>query len=70
MTLKQGIKFDSPESMAEIPRFIAYHRLDTREILEPIDSFSESISLIDQPATGIAYVLFSQKTSIPSFIEN
>lgn len=48
MTFKQGLKFDSPESVAEIPRFISYHKLDTKEILEPIDSFSE------QKCQGIA----------------
>lgn len=42
MTLKQGVKFDSPESVAEIPRFIAYHKLNMSEVLDPIDSFSKS----------------------------
>ena len=40
MTFKQGTKFDAPESVAEIPRFIAYHKLNVKEILEPIESFS------------------------------
>lgn len=45
MTLKQGIKFDSPESVAEIPRFIAYHKLDMREVNDPIESFSKYMSI-------------------------
>lgn len=40
MTTKQGAKFNAPESVAEIERFIAFHGLDINEILEPLDSFS------------------------------
>lgn len=43
MTMKQGAKFDAPESVAEIPRFIAYHRLDMKEVLDPIESFRKSV---------------------------
>lgn len=39
MSVKQGIKYDSPESRLEIPTFIAFHNLNTAEILDPIDSF-------------------------------
>ncbi|KAL7006426.1 phosphatidylserine decarboxylase [Cystobasidiomycetes sp. EMM_F5] len=39
MTTKQGAKFNAPESVAEIERFIAFHGLDINEILEPLDSF-------------------------------
>lgn len=28
MSIKQGLKYDSPESAAEIPAFILFHRLD------------------------------------------
>lgn len=39
MSVKQGIKYDSPESKLEIPTFIAFHNLNVDEILDPIDSF-------------------------------
>ncbi|KAJ3256853.1 hypothetical protein HK103_005097 [Boothiomyces macroporosus] len=38
-TIKQGAKFDSPASKAQISQFAAYHDLDLDEILDPIDSF-------------------------------
>lgn len=41
MTIKQGAKFNAPESVAEIPRFIAFHQLNVKEVLDPIDSFRE-----------------------------
>jgi phosphatidylserine decarboxylase len=40
--MKQGNKFDSPESVAEIPRFIAFHKLNMKEVLDPIESFSKN----------------------------
>ena len=39
MSVKQGIKYDAPESAKDIPTFIEFHHLDTDEILDPIDSF-------------------------------
>ncbi|CED83095.1 Phosphatidylserine decarboxylase [Phaffia rhodozyma] len=39
MSFKQGIKYDSPESVADIAPFIAFHRLNMDEILDPLDSF-------------------------------
>ena len=39
MSVKQGIKYDAPESAKDIPAFIEFHNLDTSEILDPIDSF-------------------------------
>lgn len=39
LSIKQGIKYDSPSSAADIPGFIAFHRLDTNEIRDPLDSF-------------------------------
>ena len=39
MSIKQGLKYDSPESAREIPTFIAFHDLDKDEILDPLDSF-------------------------------
>ncbi|RUS21554.1 phosphatidylserine decarboxylase-domain-containing protein [Endogone sp. FLAS-F59071] len=39
LTVKQGQKYNDPGSAAQIPGFIAFHNLDTAEILEPLDSF-------------------------------
>ena len=39
MSVKQGKKFDAPESVADIAPFIAFHNLKTDEILAPLDSF-------------------------------
>jgi len=39
MSIKQGIKYDSPESAREIPAFIAFHKLNMDEIRKPLDSF-------------------------------
>jgi hypothetical protein len=41
MSIKQGLKYNSPESKADIPTFVAYHKLNVDEIKEPLDSFSE-----------------------------
>lgn len=39
MSVKQGIKFDSPESAKDIPAFIQFHKLNADEILDPLNSF-------------------------------
>ena len=39
MSVKQGIKFDSPLSAREIPQFIAFHNLNLDEVRDPLDSF-------------------------------
>lgn len=39
LSIKQGIKYDSPASAADIPGFIAFHHLDVSEIADPISSF-------------------------------
>ncbi|KAJ7243915.1 phosphatidylserine decarboxylase-domain-containing protein [Mycena haematopus] len=39
MSIKQGIKYDSPESARDIPTFIEFHGLKVDEILEPLESF-------------------------------
>ncbi|KAG8812553.1 hypothetical protein FRC17_001975 [Serendipita sp. 399] len=40
MSIKEGIKFNSPESAKGIAAFIEFHNLNVNEILEPIDSFA------------------------------
>ncbi|EJD07089.1 uncharacterized protein FOMMEDRAFT_103160 [Fomitiporia mediterranea MF3/22] len=39
LSIKQGIKYDSPESANDIPAFIQFHKLKVDEILDPLDSF-------------------------------
>ena len=39
MSVKQGIKYDAPDSAKDIPAFIEFHKLDVNEILDPLDSF-------------------------------
>ena len=39
LSVKQGVKYDHPSSAADIPGFIAFHRLDVNEILDPLNSF-------------------------------
>lgn len=41
LSIKQGIKYDSSASAADIPAFIQFHNLKVEEILDPLDSFSE-----------------------------
>ena len=40
LTMKQGLKYDSPDSARDIKPFIAFHNLNVDEIRDPIDSFS------------------------------
>jgi len=40
MSVKQGIKYNSPQSKADIPAFIAFHNLDMSEVRDPLDSFA------------------------------
>ena len=44
LSIKQGRKYDSPESAKEIPSFIQFHGLNVDEILDPIDSFSKTVT--------------------------
>jgi len=39
LSIKQGQKFDSPESAREILPFIAFHQLNIDEIRDPLESF-------------------------------
>jgi phosphatidylserine decarboxylase len=39
LSIKQGIKYDDPESAKDIPAFIEFHQLKEDEILDPLDSF-------------------------------
>jgi len=39
LSIKQGVKYDDPESAKDIPTFIEFHGLKVDEILDPLDSF-------------------------------
>lgn len=39
MSIKQGKKYDDPESIREIPNFIQFHNLRMDEVLEPVTAF-------------------------------
>ncbi|KAG6815105.1 hypothetical protein H0H87_005075, partial [Tephrocybe sp. NHM501043] len=39
LSIKQGVKYDAPQSAADIPGFIEFHGLNIEEILDPLDSF-------------------------------
>ncbi|KAF9534069.1 phosphatidylserine decarboxylase-domain-containing protein [Crepidotus variabilis] len=39
LSIKQGLKYDDPESAKDIPAFIVFHNLDRSEILDPLESF-------------------------------
>ena len=45
LSVKQGVKYDDPQSAQDIPAFIEFHKLDKTEILDPLESFS---SLLDR----------------------
>ncbi|RKP11570.1 phosphatidylserine decarboxylase-domain-containing protein [Piptocephalis cylindrospora] len=40
LSRKQGVKYNSPNSRAEIAPFIAFHNLDMSEVLNPLESFN------------------------------
>ena len=42
MSIKQGVKYDSPDSAKDIAGFIEFHSLNVDEILDPLHSFSTS----------------------------
>ncbi|KAJ7500276.1 phosphatidylserine decarboxylase-domain-containing protein [Mycena galericulata] len=39
LSIKQGLKYDSPESARDIPTFIEFHKLKVDEIRDPLSSF-------------------------------
>lgn len=41
MSIKQGVRFNSPHSVREIRPFIAFHNLNMEEVLDPLESFSK-----------------------------
>ncbi|KAJ3497878.1 hypothetical protein NLJ89_g10292 [Agrocybe chaxingu] len=49
LSIKQGVKYDDPESAKEIPAFIEFHSLNVDEILDPLDSFSKKLNDTARP---------------------
>ena len=45
LSIKQGIKYDAPESVQDIAPFIAFHGLNVDEILQPPESFSTFLNI-------------------------
>jgi phosphatidylserine decarboxylase len=39
LTIKQGRRFDNPNSVREIPTFIKFHKISLNEVQEPLSSF-------------------------------
>ncbi|KAJ7634872.1 phosphatidylserine decarboxylase-domain-containing protein [Roridomyces roridus] len=39
LSIKQGLKYDSPESARDIPAFVEFHNLKVSEIRDPLSSF-------------------------------
>lgn len=60
MSIKQGLKYDSPESAREIPAFIEFHQLKIDEIRDPLDSFSTSYSCIRHAGLILNLETFNQ----------
>lgn len=42
LSVKQGLKYDSPQSAYEIQAFVDFHKLNVDEILDPLPSFGRS----------------------------
>ncbi|KAJ7573663.1 phosphatidylserine decarboxylase-domain-containing protein [Mycena floridula] len=47
LSIKQGLKYDSPESAAEIPALIAFHGLDVGEVELPLGEYKRQRSYED-----------------------
>jgi hypothetical protein len=71
LSIKQGIKYDDPESAHDIPAFIEFRRLDIDEILDPIDSSGKHLSchslvysdrVTKKPSTNSAISMMSYHT--------
>ncbi|EGO24192.1 hypothetical protein SERLADRAFT_361384 [Serpula lacrymans var. lacrymans S7.9] len=55
LSIKQGNKYDSPDSARDISTFIEFHGLKVDEILEPISSFSKFVSSHVSPAPDVLF---------------
>ncbi|KAJ3307445.1 hypothetical protein HDV03_000093 [Kappamyces sp. JEL0829] len=64
MTIKQGIKFDSPASVKHIAQFAAYHNLDLDEVLDPIESFKSFNEFFFRKLKPGARVLASEDPAV------
>ena len=60
LSIKQGRKYDDPESARDIPTFIEFHRLDVDEILDPIVG-----AILIVPRRNLQRILLSVCRTIP-----
>ena len=67
LSIKQGIKYDSEESAAEIPAFIMFHKLNMDEVLDPLDSFKTFNQVRpDHPTISTSHNLSFADCCLPS----
>jgi hypothetical protein len=65
LSIKQGIKYDSPESAYGIQAFIEFHKLNVDEILNPLSSFSRSTP---DPHRALGDILHTFRNLQPIFL--
>lgn len=65
LSIKQGIKYDSPESAYGIRAFIEFHQLNVDEILDPLPSFSRSTP---DPHRALGDILHAFRNLQPIFL--
>lgn len=64
LSVKQGQKFDSPESAREIMPFIAFHNLRIEEVADPLESYSTCLSCIYTSLGCLTILLFPPGTLV------
>ncbi|KAH6565800.1 hypothetical protein BASA61_010300 [Batrachochytrium salamandrivorans] len=64
LSVKQGEKFDSPESTSHIASFVAFHNLDLDEVCDPTDSFKSFNEFFYRKLKASARVLASSDPRI------
>lgn len=68
LSIKQGVKYDSPESRRHIQAFIDFYNLNVDEFLDPVESFSEWRFLFPFFLRSSDEVIAVQKRSTSAFI--
>ena len=61
LSIKQGIKYDAPESAVDIAPFIALYELNVNEMLDPPNSFSASVNIF---LSAVSKKVYNQKLSM------
>lgn len=65
MSIKQGIKYDSPESARDIPAFIEFHKLNVEEMLYPVEHFSACFSSVRAFSFLVAERSYCRSLALP-----